>query len=101
MQGFSTVGWRDLYDNQAICTASVPLRQHHDVELRYSVAADFVIGYHTALYIQLVVYRFDLLGQERPAYPHASQYASTVVRRTGIEPAHWGAALRPSTRSRR
>jgi hypothetical protein len=33
------------------------------------------VGYHPALYIQLVVYRFDLLGQERPANSHASQYA--------------------------
>ena len=56
MQGFTTVGWRDLYNNQAICTAGVVvrLRQHHDVKLRYSVGADVVLGYHTALYVQLV-----------------------------------------------
>lgn len=78
MKGFSTLGWRDLYDDQAICTGAafgVSLRQHHDVKLRYSVRADFVVGDHAAGYIQLVVYRIDLLGQERPAYPHASQYA--------------------------
>ena len=85
MQRFSTVGWRDLYDNQAIGTAAafgVSLRQHHDVKLRYSVAADFVVGDHTAGYIQLVVYRIDLLGQERPALltlPSMRKYWCAVV----------------------
>ena len=64
----------NLYDNEAILTAGVPLRQHRDVKLRYSVGADFVSRYHPALYVQLVGYRFGLLGQECPAYPHASQY---------------------------
>lgn len=66
MQGFSTIRRQNLYDNQAICTAGVSLRQHHDVKLRYSVAADFVVGYHTALYVQLVVERCGLLGQGMP-----------------------------------
>jgi hypothetical protein len=47
MQRFSTLGRRDLNDNQAICTAGVSLCQHHDVKLRYSVAVDFVLGYDT------------------------------------------------------
>ena len=54
MQGFRTVGWRDLYDNQAISTAAAPgvsLRQHHDVKLCYSVGSDFVVGDHAAGYI--------------------------------------------------
>ena len=78
MQGLSTIGWQDLYDDQAVRTTGVsivPLGQHHDVKLRNSIAADFVVGYHPALYIQLVVYGFDLLGQERPANSHAFQYA--------------------------
>ena len=78
MQGLSAIGRRDLYDDQAIRSAGVsivPLGQHHDVKLRYSIAADSEVGYHPALYIELVVYRFDLLGQERPANSHASQYA--------------------------
>jgi hypothetical protein len=101
MEGFSTVGWRDLYDYQAICIVAAPgvsLRQHHDVKFCYSVAADFVVGDHTAGYIQLVVYRIDLLGQERPAYPHASQYAQILVRGSGIGLAHRDAAPHPSTR---
>ena len=74
MKGFFTVGRDDLYNDQAICTAgvSVSLCQYHDVELRYSIGADSEVGYHPALYIELVIYCFDLLGQERPAYPHAS-----------------------------
>jgi hypothetical protein len=101
MEGFCTVGWRDLYDYQAICIVAAPgvsLRQHHDVKLCYSVAADFVVGDHTAGYVQLVVYRIDLLGQERPAYPHASQYAQILVRGSGIGLAHRDAAPHPSTR---
>src|ERR1700730_8733415 len=94
MQRFSTLGRRDLDDNQAICTAGVSLCQHHDVKLRYSVAVDFVLGYDTPLYLQLVSDRCGLLGQERPAYSHAPQYGGTLVRGSGIGPAHWDAALR-------
>jgi|GEM_PF-4371046 len=51
MQGFCPVGWRDLYDKQTICTAVVPLGQHHYVKLRYSIPANFVLGDNTAPYI--------------------------------------------------
>src|ERR1700761_2202046 len=99
MQRFSTLGRRDLDDNQAICTAGVSLCQHHDVKLRYSVAVDFVLGYDPPLYLQLVSDRCGLLGQECPAYSHAPQYGGTLVRGSGIGRAHWDATLRPSTSS--